>query len=322
MQSQLQEKVILVTGGCGFIGSAFLNHMLVKYVGYETKFVNLDRLDYCAREKNVSKMDNYIFIKGDICDSYLVLKILNQYNCTHVLHFAAYSHVDNSFDNSVEFTINNVVGTHKLLEACRIWGRIEKFIHVSTDEVYGEISEGTNKETAILKPTNPYAATKAAAEMLVLSYQKSFGIPIIITRGNNVYGERQYPEKVIPKFIMCLLNGEPLPIQGSGQNMRNFIHCRDVARAFEYILLNGVVEEVYNIGSMDEYSVRDIAELLSGLMNVVGTVKYVEDRKFNDIRYSVDITKLQALGWKQEIDFIDGLKETILWYRNNKNYFV
>jgi UDP-glucose 4,6-dehydratase len=319
---QLEGKVILVTGGCGFIGSAFLNHMLVKYAGTDTKFVNLDRLDYCAREKNVPKYDNYTFIKGDICDSYLVLKILNQYRCTHVLHFAAYSHVDNSFDNSVEFTINNVVGTHKLLEACRIWGRIEKFIHVSTDEVYGEIAEGTNMETAILKPTNPYAATKAAAEMLVLSYQKSFGMPIVITRGNNVYGERQYPEKVIPKFIMCVLNGEPCPIQGSGNNLRNFIHCRDVARAFEIILLHGVVEEVYNIGSTDEYSVIEIATLLCKEMQVEGVLKNVEDRKFNDVRYSVDITKLSGLGWKQEITFMDGLRETIVWYRNNKDYFA
>lgn len=315
----MDGKNILVTGGCGFIGSAFLNHMLAKYPS--TKFVNLDRLDYCGREKNVQSKDNYIFVQGDICDGYLVLKILNQHNITHVVHFAAYSHVDNSFDNSVDFTINNVVGTHKILEACRIWGRVEKIIHVSTDEVYGEIESGTNMETAILKPTNPYAATKAAAEMIVQSYQKSFKMPIIITRGNNVYGERQYPEKLIPKFISCLLNGQDLPIHGNGGNKRNFIHCRDVARAFEVILLKGLVGEIYNIGSEDEFSVLDIAYILSLEMGSPLKMKYVEDRAFNDIRYSVDISKLVELGWRQEITWEKGIAETIKWYKENKDYF-
>jgi len=315
----MDGKNVLVTGGCGFIGSAFLNHMLIKYP--TTKFVNLDRLDYCAKEENVETRDNYVFVKGDICDGYLVLKLLNQHNITHVVHFAAYSHVDNSFDNSVEFTINNVVGTHKILEACRIWGRIEKIVHVSTDEVYGEIETGTNMETAILKPTNPYAATKAAAEMIVQSYQKSFKMPIIITRGNNVYGERQYPEKLIPKFITCLLEGKDLPIHGNGQNKRNFIHCRDVARAFEIILLGGEIGEIYNIGSKDEFSVLEIATILKGEMGIDSHLKYVQDRAFNDVRYSVDISKLVELGWCQEITWEDGIKETIKWYSSNHPTF-
>lgn len=316
----MDGKNILVTGGCGFIGSAFLNYMLPKYRA--TKFVNLDRLDYCAREKNIKwKYDNYIFIQGDICDGYLVLKILNQHNITHVIHFAAYSHVDNSFDNSVEFTINNVVGTHRILEACRIWNRIEKIIHVSTDEVYGEIEEGTNMETAILKPTNPYAATKAAAEMIVQSYQKSFKMPIIITRGNNVYGKRQFPEKLIPKFITCLLNQDRLPIHGNGLNKRNFIHCDDVARAFEVILLKGMIGEIYNIGSQDEFSVLEIAEILKREIDKDAYLSYVEDRAFNDIRYSVDISKLAQLGWKQEISWERGILSTIKWYREHLEYF-
>jgi len=226
-------KNVLVTGGCGFIGSAFLNYMLSLDKYKSCRFVNLDKLDYCGREKNVEQKDNYIFIKGDICDGYLLLKLLNQYNIDTVIHMAAYSHVDNSFDNSIEFTKNNILGTHQLLEACRIWGNINKIVHVSTDEVYGDMPTGTSNEMSILSPTNPYAASKAAAEMLVLSYQKSFGLPIIITRGNNVYGPRQYPEKLIPKFIKNILSKKPCPIHGSGTSVRNFIHCNDVAKALK-----------------------------------------------------------------------------------------
>lgn len=312
-------KTILVTGGCGFIGSAFLNHMLVKYPDY--KFINIDKLDYCARQKNVANKDNYTFIQADICDSYLVLKILNQYKISHVVHFAAYSHVDNSFDNSIDFTVNNVLGTHHLLESCRIWGRISKFIHVSTDEIYGEVPQGESFETALLKPTNPYAATKAAAEMLVQAYQKSFNMPIIITRGNNVYGERQYPEKLIPKFTMQILNNQPVTIHGAGNTVRNFIHCHDVANAFDVILEKGVVGEIYNIGSKDEYSVNEIAEMVSLILDVPLSAKTVEDRAFNDVRYSVNIDKLTALGWKQEITFAKGLVSTVSWYKENINYF-
>jgi len=310
---------ILVTGGCGFIGSAFLNYMMPKYPTY--KFVNLDKLDYCARQKNVDIHPNYYFIKGDICDSYLILKILNQHNITHIFHFAAYSHVDNSFDNSLDFTTNNVVGTHHLLESSRIWGKLTKFIHVSTDEVFGEISEGDACETTLLKPTNPYAATKAAAEMLVQAYHKSFKLPVIITRGNNVYGERQYPEKVIPKFINQILAKEQITIHGSGDSRRNFIHCLDVARAFNIILHNGKIGEIYNIGSSDEFSVIEIAQKLTKMMNSTTELKYVEDRLFNDIRYSVNIDKLLSLGWKQEIDFDTGLRQTIDWYSKNNVYY-
>lgn len=313
-------KNVLVTGGCGFIGSAFLNYMLPKYP--HINFINLDKLDYCAREKNVNATSNYIFIKGDIGDSLKVLTALNEHNIDTVVHFAAYSHVDNSFNNSVKFTENNVVGTHKLLEACRIWNRIKKFIHVSTDEVYGEIEDGTFHEKAILSPTNPYAASKAAAEMVVLSYQKSFKMPIIITRGNNVYGPRQYPEKLIPKFILNMLAGEPCPIHGSGENIRNFIHCDDVARAFETILLKGEIGEVYNIGSDDEFSVNQVAEQLQRIIRPKkAQFKKVKDRAFNDIRYAIDVSKLQKLGWRQTMTWEKGLKKTVEWYSNNSNWF-
>lgn len=313
-------KNILVTGGCGFIGSAFLNYMLPQYPNQ--RFVNLDKLDYCARQKNVTPRNNYIFVKGDICDSLQVLTILNQYNIDTVVHFAAYSHVDNSFNNSVKFTENNVVGTHILLEACRVWNRIKKFIHVSTDEVYGEIENGTFHEQAILSPTNPYAASKAAAEMIVLSYKKSFKMPIIITRGNNVYGPRQYPEKLIPKFTLNLLHEEPCPIHGSGENVRNFIHCDDVARAFETILIKGKIGEIYNIGSDDEYSVNQVAQQLQKIIRPAKAhFQKVTDRLFNDTRYSIDVTKLKELGWTQQISWKNGLRSTIEWYADNSDWF-
>ena len=311
---------VLVTGGCGFIGSAFLNYMTVKYP--HINFINLDKLDYCAREYNVNPANNYTFVKGDICDSLQVLTLLNQHNIDSVVHFAAYSHVDNSFNNSVHFTENNVVGSHKLLEACKTWGRVTRFIHVSTDEVYGEISDGDFHEQSILSPTNPYAASKAAAEMIALSYMKSFNMPIIITRGNNVYGPRQYPEKLIPKFILNLHNEKPCPIHGSGTNVRNFIHCDDVARAFEKILMDGVIGEIYNIGTSDEFSVNDIALQLQKHVGVKkGNLVHVGDRPFNDMRYSINTDKLEQLGWKQTIDWETGIKQTVKWYLAHLNWF-
>lgn len=314
-------KNVLVTGGCGFIGSAFLNYMLSLDKYNSCRFVNLDKLDYCGREKNVEQKDNYIFVKGDICDGYLILKLLNQYNIDTVINFAAYSHVDNSFDNSISFTENNVLGTHHLLESCRIWGNVKKIVHVSTDEVYGDIPLGTSNEESPLSPTNPYSASKAAAEMLVLSYKKSFNMPIIITRGNNVYGPRQYPEKLIPKFITNLLTGKPCPIHGNGLSKRSFIHCDDISKAFMTILEKGVIGEIYNIGSNDEYSVLEIWNMLKEAIDPIAISKNVEDRVFNDPRYLIDCSKLQALGWKQEITFLSGLLDTITWYKENLNWF-
>lgn len=315
------SKTVLVTGGCGFIGSNFLNYMLEKYPFWT--FINLDKLDYCAREKNVvhRNSDNYHFVKGDIGDGYLVLKILNQYSVDTVVHFAAYSHVDNSFDNSVEFTKNNVVGTHQLLEACRMWGRLERFIHVSTDEVYGEIESGECHEETILAPTNPYAASKAGAEMLVNSYIKSYNFPAIITRGNNVYGPRQYPEKLIPKFILSALKNEPWTVHGEGESIRNFIYVDDVARAFETIILKGVIGEVYNVGTSTERSVLEICEMLKRKMDTSSEVVFVKDRAFNDIRYAIVSDKLLMLGWYEGVDIDKGMNMTIKWYMENSEYF-
>jgi dTDP-glucose 4,6-dehydratase len=312
---------ILVTGGCGFIGSNFLNYMVPKYL-YKT-FYNLDCLNYCANIKNVtvSGHQNYRFVKGDINSADLINHILNAHQIDTVVHFAAQSHVDNSFGDSLRYTRDNVLGTHTLLECCKQYGGIERFIHVSTDEVYGESQsdEEAKDETHLLQPTNPYAATKAAAEQIVNGYKHSYNFPVIITRGNNVYGPNQYPEKVIPKFVYQLYHGQKCTIQGTGEQLRTFIHVNDVARAFETILFKGELGGIYNIGSDNEYRVLDIAKLIVQEIKGPDTdlsewVEYVKDRDFNDYRYHIRSDRLHSLDWKEEIPFDEGLKQTIQWY--------
>lgn len=310
-------KNMLVTGGCGFIGSNFINHFVRKHP--DVHIWNIDKMDYCANAKSieVSDMPNYHFIKGDIRNSDLIMYVFSTHDIDTVLNFAAQSHVDNSFGNSLTFTENNVLGTHNLLECSRVYGKIGKFIHVSTDEVYGEVTQ-SQSENGIMNPTNPYAATKAAAEFIVKSYHISFGLPCVITRGNNVYGRYQYPEKVIPRFIMLLCEGEKLTIQGTGANTRTFIHASDVARGFETVVLQGVIGDVYNIGSREEHSVMDIARRVISLIKpgdkVEDWIEFVKDRDFNDQRYDIDTSKLLALGWKEEVKFDEGLVDTIQWY--------
>lgn len=312
-------KNILVTGGCGFIGANFVNHFTQTHP--QVRLINLDKLDYCANPRSVEEAaarPNYVFVRGDICNTDLVMHILTEYEIDTVLNFAAQSHVDNSFGNSLSFTTNNVMGTHNLLECARVYGKIQKFIHVSTDEVYGEV-ETSQMEHAMLNPTNPYAATKAAAEFIVKSYLMSFGLPCIITRGNNVYGRFQYPEKVIPRFIMLLNAGKKLTIQGTGTNSRTFIHASDVARAFAAIVDKGIIGEIYNIGCRDELTVMQVAERVVHLLkgpaeDVKSHITFVPDRNFNDLRYDIDSSKMATLGWKQEIKFDDGFKDTVEWY--------
>ena len=312
----LSYKSILVTGGCGFIASNFLNHMVTKYP--KVKFINLDAMYYCASHDNitVSKKNNYTFVEGKVQDQILVYQILKKHQIDAVLHFAAQSHVDNSFGESLTYTEDNVLGTHVLLESCRNYGKIKRFIHVSTDEVYGESNkEGDatvqKMEQAVLCPTNPYAATKAAAEMIVNSYIHSYKMPIIITRGNNVYGKNQYPEKLIPKFIQLLQMNKKMTIQGKGNQLRSFLHVDDVARAFELILLKGKLHEIYNVGTTDEITVMEVAEKLLKLIHpgekLENWITYIRDREYNDFRYFITNDKLVALGWKQEVGFDQGL---------------
>ena len=325
---------ILVTGGCGFIGSNYINALLRTklFNGKEFDYViNIDKLDYCSAEDNVDVGDaeaKYIFVKGSVCDKELVQSIFEKYNIEYVVHFAAQTHVDNSFDNSIHYTIDNILGTHQLLECCRLYGRgnIKRFIHMSTDEVYGELSTihcKDSDETALLNPTNPYAATKAGAEFIVRSYYYSYNIPIVIIRCNNVYGERQYPEKIIPKFITLLQENKKLTIHGTGLTRRNFIYIDDVVRAIDIIVAEGVDNNVYNIGSTDEYNVLEIATILLHQMKgdvekIEDWVEYTKDRNFNDFRYAIDTTKLNAIGWKKSVHFHDGIQKTVEWYCKKK----
>lgn len=312
---------LLVTGGCGFIGSNFINHIFTKD---KYNIINIDAMHYCANENNVNEnirnSNYYTLIKGNLNDLDLQ-NILKKYRITHVIHFAAQSHVQNSFEDSLVYTHDNILATHNLLEASRRYGKLVRFIHVSTDEVYGEsmleIDEQHKTEHSILCPTNPYAGTKAGAELIAQSYNHSFNMPIIITRGNNVYGPNQYPEKLVPRFIKLLKEDKKVTIQGDGSCVRAFLHAYDTATAFETILEKGKIGEIYNIGCDEnmEYSVLQVAKKL--IENIKNTnnyddwIEYIEDRPFNDKRYYISNQKLKDLGWNITINFEDGLKNLI-----------
>jgi dTDP-glucose 4,6-dehydratase len=322
-------KNLLITGGCGFIGSNFINYYFFK--NKFNKLVNLDAMYYCAKEENVDETirnnENYTLIKGNINDVVLVDSVLKKYEITHVIHFAAQSHVQNSFEDSIKFTSDNVLGTNNLLESCRKYKKIQKFVHVSTDEVYGEsmnnLEEQHKTEHSVLCPTNPYAATKAGAELIAQSYLHSYNMPIVITRGNNVYGNNQYPEKLIPRFIKLLKDDKKVTIQGNGTSVRAFLHAYDTAKAFETILEKGIVGEIYNIGCDEnmEYSVLDIAKILIKMIkkteNYDEYIEYIEDRPYNDMRYYISNQKLKDLGWNIEVDLFTGLNDLINNYKIN-----
>lgn len=332
---------ILITGGCGFIGSNFINYFFNEISNkYHIQFnlINIDCLNYCSNIENINQnirnQSNYFFYQESICKKEFILGVLKKHNITHIIHFAAQSHVQNSFDNSLDYTNDNILGTHVLLESSRIYNKLELFIHISTDEVYGESllnkNESQKNEQSILCPTNPYAATKAAAELIAKSYYYSFKLPIIITRGNNVYGPNQYPEKVIPRFIQLLLKNEKITIQGDGNNVRGFMHVQDTCSAIEKVLFSGVIGEIYNIGC-DENSEISIIELAKMLIQKIKKVKkdedfykyisYIQDRPFNDKRYYISNHKLCNLGWKQNISFEKGIEQLIDYtIKNNKSF--
>ncbi|XVF16824.1 hypothetical protein REPUB_Repub10bG0065400 [Reevesia pubescens] len=327
MANPYTPKNILITGAAGFIASHVCNRLIRNYQDY--KIVVLDKLDYCSSLKNLNPSrlsPNFKFIKGDIASADLVHFILQTESIDTIMHFAAQTHVDNSFGNSFEFTKNNIYGTHVLLEACKVTGQIKRFIHVSTDEVYGETDEDAlvgNHEASQLLPTNPYSATKAGAEMLVMAYGCSYGLPVITTRGNNVYGTNQFPEKLIPKFILLAMNGKPLPIHGDGSNVRSYLYCEDVAEAFEVILHRGEVGHVYNIGTKKERRVINVARDICRLFNLDPDtqIKLVENRPFNDQRYFLDDQKLKSLGWYEKTTWEEGLKKTMEWYVGNPDWW-
>ena len=314
---------LLVTGGCGFIGSNFVNYYFKQNA--DVTIINLDAMYYCASETNVDvdirNSSRYHLVKGNLCSYDLIANILNIYQIDTIIHFAAQSHVQNSFEDALQYTHDNVQGTHTLLEASRKYGKISRFIHISTDEVYGEsmLNENEEKknENSILCPTNPYAATKAAAELIAKSYYHSFKMPIIITRGNNVYGPNQYPEKLIPRFIQQLQKNEKVTIQGDGSNVRAFLHVNDVCSALKLILEKGEIGEIYNVGSDDhhEYKVLQIAHILIEKIKKTTDyndwIIYIEDRPFNDKRYYISNEKVKQLGWTIDVDFNKGIDELI-----------
>ena len=295
---------VMVTGGCGFIASNFLNIMKKRYP--EIHFVNVDKLDYCSNVENVEP-GVATFIKGNVGNAELIENLIKEYKFDAVFHFAAQSHVDNSFENALSFTMDNTHATHVLIEACRRHLPNVEFIHFSTDEVYGESKTDVpfTEDEGVLRPTNPYSASKAAAEMIVRSYIESFGMNIKVIRCNNVYGPRQYPEKLIPKFKRLLKEGKKCTIHGSkcATIKRAFMHVEDVVNAVEVVWKKGTPGEIYNIASDDELSVMEVTKLI--IETVLGTtdydkwITYVEDRPFNDKRYYICAKKLKALGWKQ-----------------------
>lgn len=324
---------VLVTGGWGFIGSNFIHELYMDLFmgsssGKSNLIVQVDKLSYCSRKEYLDDIPSIVHYQMDLNATEDIENILHRHDIDTIVHFAAQSHVDLSFNNSLSFTWDNVRGTHSLLEATRRYGKIRRFLHVSTDEVYGETMqmEAVN-ELHLPNPTNPYAATKISAEFLVQSYFHCFELPVIIIRGNNVYGAHQYPEKLIPRFIMCLLTGKKCPVHGNGQTRRNFIHVSDMASAILCLLRKGVVSEIYNIGHDNEHSVMGIARLLLDIIvspqsNLDDYIDYQTDRYYNDFTYRIDSTKLRSLGWLPRISMQDGLKRSVEWYRNHYHLFL
>ena len=309
---------LIVTGGLGFIGSNFVQHVLD---ATDWNVLNVDRCDYCARIHNVNGTPLYTYIQADITNMSKMKRIFNEFTPDIVVHFAAQSHVDRSFENAHDYIHDNIIGTFTILECVKESGC--KLIHISTDEVYGEVDlhETSHPEKSVLNPTNPYSATKAGAELLVKAYGHSFKIPYVITRGNNVFGPKQYPEKVIPEFIEQMLSGNPCTIHGDGQSRRNFIYVDDVVSAVMTVIEKGVNGTIYNIGTKNEYSVNEIYEILKSIINPTATKIHVGNRPHNDKRYAVDTTELKSIGWNETSDFIESLKKTIEWYKVNHAWY-
>ena len=308
---------ILVTGGLGFIGSNFIRHMMEKYPDH--KIVNLDKLTYAGNPDNLKDIENkrnYSFVRGDICDPVIVNDVMKKVD--HVVHFAAESHVDRSIENGSAFVTTNVLGTHTLLESALEHG-IKRFIHISTDEVYGSIKQGSFKETDILTPSSPYSSSKAGSDLLAQSYYITHGLPVIITRCTNNFGPFQYPEKLIPLFITNLLDNRKIPVYGNGLNVRDWIYVIDHCKAVDLLLHKGRIGEIYNIGGGTE---KTNLQITTSILKMVGKdesmIEYVKDRLGHDLRYSLDCSKLNDLGWNPEYDFDEALLETVNWYVENK----
>jgi dTDP-glucose 4,6-dehydratase len=312
-------KRLLVTGGAGFIGSNFIRYMLERYP--DIRVINLDKLTYAGNLDNLKDVEadpRYTFVRGDICDREIVLKSAEGCDC--LLNFAAETHVDRSIGDPASFIQTDVYGTYVLLEAAKELG-VPRFIQISTDEVYGDAGEEPSSETSPLMPQSPYAASKAGADRLAYSYFVTYDTPVVITRCSNNYGPNQYPEKMVSLFVTNALDDQPLPVYGTGRNTRDWIHVRDHARALDMVMhAEGVEGEVFNIGTGDEVSILDMADLiLETLGKPASLVKMVSDRPGHVRRHAVDTEKIRSmLGWKPEVDFRQGMTATVEWYRGNR----
>jgi dTDP-glucose 4,6-dehydratase len=315
-------RKIIITGGAGFIGSHVVERVAEAYPNSD--LVVLDKMTYAADIDNIAhvlKRSQRRLRVGDVSDFDLCRDVTAGADC--LINLAAESHVDNSFGNSLRFTHSNTLGTHTLLEACRL-NKVGRIIHISTDEVYGEIAEGFHAEGDALDPTNPYSASKAAADMIVNSYVHCFKMPIISVRANNIYGVRQYPEKIIPRFTMQALCGEKLTLHGHGRNRRRYLSALDFADAIIILMQSGVNGQIYNIGSEDEYTNIEIAQMICENVGVSfqEQVLFVEDRPFNDCRYAIDTSKLKALGWTAKRPLHENMAAVVQWYRDNTHRYA
>ncbi|MFQ6082562.1 MAG: dTDP-glucose 4,6-dehydratase [Candidatus Aminicenantia bacterium] len=308
---------ILITGGAGFIGSNLIHYLLREYP--RIKIINLDKLTYAGNLDNLKDVENdsrYEFIKDDIRDKQLVEKIYQEIDV--VVHLAAETHVDRSILEAGEFVLTDVYGTCVLLEALKK-SNVKLFIHVSTDEVYGSITEGSFKETDPLMPSSPYAASKAGADRLAYSYFVTYHLPIIIVRPSNNFGPYQYPEKLIPLFVTNALENQPLPLYGDGTNIRDWLYVEDSCRAIDLIIHKGKLGEVYNISAGNEITNLELTKkILCILDKSESLIKFVPDRLGHDQRYSLNCDKLKTLGWKPKFDFDSALEKTVLWYKENE----
>ena len=312
---------ILVTGGAGFIGSNFIRYVLGRNKSCE--ITNLDKLSYAGNPENLKDIEgnpNYTFVKGDICDHDTVEKAMD--GCDYVVNFAAESHVDRSIHSADEFIRTNILGTNILLEKARMKG-VVKFIQISTDEVYGSIDNGSFTESSTLVTNSPYSASKAAAEHMCRAYYVTFGLPVVITRSSNNFGPYQYPEKFVALSITNLLEDKKVPLYGDGKNVRDWLFVEDNCDGIYFVLNKGTAGEVYNIaGGYEMMNIEMVRAILKAMAKDVSMVEYVKDRLGHDRRYSLDDSKLRAMGWKPGHTFASALDKTVKWYEGNRDWWM